>query len=345
MATLHAELSHPLRSFDLELTLEVEPGTLALVGPSGAGKSSVLRAVAGLLRVARGRISLDGEAWLDTSRRVDVPPEGRSVGLVFQDYALFPHLSVRRNVVYGAPDRRSVDGLLERFRIRHLADARPTEISGGERQRVALARALARDPRVLLLDEPLAALDSHTRAAVRGELHDLLAELGLPVILVTHDFEDAATLADRVGVLVDGRLLQIGAPGELVAAPVDPFVARFTGANLLPGAADSGNGGLTEVVLDGGGTMWSTDAVSGRVALAVYPWDVALSREMPDDSAVNHLRAPIARITPLGNRARVAVGPLVAEVTTASVDRLSLRQGEPVVASFKATAARLLPLA
>ncbi|HEY6075196.1 MAG TPA: ABC transporter ATP-binding protein, partial [Gaiella sp.] len=253
MAILHAELSHPLRSFDLELTLEVEAGTLALVGPSGAGKSSVLRAVAGLLRPRKGRITLDGATWLDTARRIDVAPERRSVGLVFQDYALFPHLSVRRNIAYGARDSGTVDGLLERFRIGGLADARPGEISGGERQRVALARALARDPDVLLLDEPLSALDSHTRATVRGELHDLLAELGLPVILVTHDFEDAATLADRVGVVVDGRMLQVGTPSELVAAPSDPFVARFTGANLLPGAARPDAGGLTEVVLDAGG--------------------------------------------------------------------------------------------
>jgi molybdate transport system ATP-binding protein len=345
MATLYAELSHPLRAFDLELTLEVGAGTLALVGPSGAGKSSVLRAVAGLLRPRSGRIALDGSTWLDTERGVDVDPERRSVGLVFQDYALFPHMTVRRNVAYGAREPCAVDGLLERFRIDGLARARPGEISGGERQRVALARALARDPDVLLLDEPLAALDAHTRAAVRGELHELLAELGLPVILVTHDFEDAATLADRVGVVVDGRLLQIGTPSELVAAPRDPFVARFTGANLVPGAAVAARGGLTEVVLDAGGTMWSTDEGAGRVALTVYPWEIALSHDAPVDSAINHLRAPIARITPLGNRARVVVGPVVAEVTTASVERLALRVGDPVVASFKATAARLLPLA
>jgi len=345
MATLHAELSHPLRAFGLELTLDVAPGTLALVGPSGAGKSSVLRAVAGLLSPRSGRVTLGGETWLDTARRVDVPPEQRSVGLVFQDYALFPHLTVRRNVAYGARDRRVVGELLERLRISHLAEARPAEISGGERQRVALARALARRPRVLLLDEPLSALDSHTRATVRGELHEVLGELGLPVLLVTHDFEDAATLADAVGVIVDGRLLQLGAPGELVAAPVDPFVARFTGANVIPGTAVRSDNGLTEVVLDEGGTMWSTDLASGRIALTVYPWEVALSREVPADSAVNHSRAPIARITTLGNRARVVVGPLVAEVTTSSVERLALREGEPVVATFKATAARLLPLA
>ena len=344
MAILHAELSHPLRSFPLELSLELGAETLALVGPSGAGKSSVLRAVAGLLRPARGRVALDGETWLDTARRIDVPPERRSVGLVFQDYALFPHLSVRRNVAFGARDRAVVDGLLDRFRVAHLAHARPGEISGGERQRVALARALAREPRALLLDEPLSALDSHTRATVRGELRDLLGTLGLPVILVTHDFEDAATLADRIGVLVDGRLRQVGTAAELVSAPVDPFVARFTGANLVPGVATDSASGLTEVVLDAGGAVWSTDAVTGRVAVSVYPWEVAVSREAPDDSAVNHLRAPISRITRLGNRARVAVGPLVAEVTVSSVERLSLHEGEPVVASFKATAARLLPL-
>jgi ABC-type sulfate/molybdate transport systems ATPase subunit len=344
MATLHVELSHPLRTFALELSLDVGEETLALVGPSGAGKSSVLRAIAGLLHPNQGRVTLDDTVWLDTSRGVDVPPERRSVGLVFQDYALFPHLTVRSNVAFGARDRRRDDELLHRFRIDHLAEARPTELSGGERQRVALARALAREPRILLLDEPLAALDAHTRAGVRGELHDLLSGLGIPVIVVTHDFEDAATLAGRVGAIVDGQLRQLGTARDLVAAPVDPFVATFTGANLVSGSASRGASGLTEVVLDVGGTMWSTDEATGPVVLTVYPWEVALSPDEPRDSAINHLRAPIGRITVLGNRARVAVGPLVAEVTTASLERLELHEGQPVVASFKATAARLLSL-
>jgi molybdate transport system ATP-binding protein len=345
MAQLDADIHHRLRAFDLALTLAVGDETLALVGPSGAGKSTFLRAVAGLERPHRGRVALDGEAWLDTERGVDLPPERRSVGLVFQEYALFPHLSVRRNVAFGGASAAEVDELLERFGIAQLAAARPDAISGGERQRVALARALARRPRVLLLDEPLSALDAHTRGAVRAELRELLAGLGLPVVLVTHDFEDAATLADRVGVLVEGSLLQLGTPAELVAAPVDPFVARFTGANLVRGTSTGPSGGLTEVVLDVGGTMWSTDAVRGRVAIAVHPWEISLSRTAPDDSAVNHLRAPIASITSLGNRARVAVGPLVAEVTATSVERLGLREGDVVVASFKATAARLVPFA
>ena len=340
METLHVDLDHALRSFRLSLALDVAAETVALVGPSGAGKTSVLRAIAGLLRPERGRIALEDETWLDTASRVDLPPERRRVGLVFQEYALFPHLSVRANVAFGGRDR--VDELLERFGIAALADARPGAISGGERQRVALARALARDPGVLLLDEPLSALDAHTRRRVRGELREVLGELGLPTLIVTHDFEDATSLADRIGVLVDGRLLQVGSPSELVASPADAFVAGFTGANLLRGVASASSNGLTEVALDAGFTAYSADEARGRVALAVYPWEISVAREAPDDSAVNHLRAPIASIVTLGNRARVRIGPVTAEVTTQSAERLGLHEGEVVVASFKATGARLL---
>jgi ABC-type sulfate/molybdate transport systems ATPase subunit len=238
-----------------------------------------------------------------------------------------------------------VDELLERFRITHLADARPGDLSGGERQRVALARALARDPAVLLLDEPLSALDAHTRAVVRGELAELLEELRLPTLLVTHDFEDAAALAGRVGVLAEGRILQLGAAAELLAAPADGFVASFTGANLLHGTARPGSDGLTEVLLDAGGSAFSTDRAEGRVGLAVYPWEVGLARAEPVDSAVNHVRGEVRSLVVLGNRVRVRVGPLTAEVTAASAERLALAVGNPVVASFKATATRLVPLA
>ena len=344
MASLDVALSHRLRSFRLELTLGVGAETVALVGPSGAGKSSVLRTVAGLLRPEEGVVRADGATWLDTRAGIDLPPERRSVGLVFQDYALFPHLSVRANVAFGARSPDLVAELLGRLRIDGLAREKPGRLSGGERQRVALARALARDPDVLLLDEPLSALDAHTKAAVRAELHELLAGLRLPTVLVTHDFDDAAALARRIGVLVEGRLLQVGRPEELVATPADPFVASFTGANLLAGIASAGPGGLTRVALDTGGAVLSTDRGEGRVAVAVHPWEVSLARSPTDDSAVNHLPAAVLSIARLGNRARVRVGPLTAEVTTASVERLGLHEGAPVVASFKATAARLLPL-
>jgi molybdate transport system ATP-binding protein len=310
--------------------------------PSGAGKTTVLHVVAGLFRPREGRVVFGDQVWLDTDEDVCRPPEQRRVGLVFQEYALFPHLSVERNVGFGGRER--VAELLERFRIAHLAKARPGELSGGESQRVALARALARDPAVLLLDEPMAALDAHTRAGVRAELQELLRELALPTILVTHDFEDAAALADRVGVIADGKVLQLGAPDELVAAPSDAFVASFTGGNLLHGFARATRDGLTEVVLDGGAVVFSTDPAEGRVGVVVYPWEVSIAHAAAADSALNHVSAPITSVVTIGNRVRVRVGPLVGEVTAASAHRLGLERGQVVVASFKATGARLVPL-
>ena len=314
-----------------------------LVGPSGAGKTTVLRAVAGLVRPDHGRIVLGESVWFDAARRINRPPEERSVGYVFQDYALFPHLSVRKNVAFGGVER--VDELLERFAIEQLARARPADISGGERQRVALARALAREPAVLLLDEPLSALDAHTRNAVRAELQELLREIRLPTLLVTHDFEDAAALADHIGVVLDGKLLQMGTAAELVLEPADPFVASLTGSVLLPGRAQPGPDGLTEVELDDGTLVYSAEHRVGRVGVVVHPWEITLARSAPTDSARNHVRAPITAVVPDGDRVRVRVGPLTAEITAAAAKELDLSPGVPVVASFKATGARLVPLA
>jgi len=333
MARLVLDFTAPLRAFDLELTLGID-GTVALVGPSGAGKTSALRVVAGLLEPSRGGVFFDGEDW------TPLPPERRRVGLVFQEYALFPHLTVRGNVAYAS--RNGVDELLERFHLSHLAAARPGELSGGERQRVAVARALARDPAVLLLDEPLAALDAHTKLKVRGELSELLRELRLPTLLVTHDYEDAAALADEVGVIVDGRLRQLAAPAELVARPLDAFVASLTGANLLHGAARRGE--LTEVVLTSGERLFSTDEASGEVGVVVYPWEVTVSREPVRDSALNVVRGEIGSVVEVGNRVRVRIGPLTAEVTSPSAARLELARGGIAYATFKATGTRLVPL-
>jgi molybdate transport system ATP-binding protein len=340
MDSLELDIRLPLRSFTLELTLAVGRETFALVGPSGAGKTSVLRAVAGLARPASGSIALAGRVLFDADRGVDLPPEERGVGLVFQDYALFPHMTVEQNVAYGG--RARVGELLERFRIARLAKARPGQLSGGERQRVGLARALARDPGVLLLDEPLSALDPHTRAALRVELKEILDDLDLPVLLVTHDFHDATVLADRVAALVDGRIRQTGTASELIAAPADAFVASFTGANVLAGQARRAANGLTEIALADGGVVYSVDDAEGEVEVAVYPWDVSIAREAPDDSALNHVRGPITSLVSVGNRARVQVGELVGEVTTASAERLGLCEGDVVTVSFKAAATRLV---
>jgi molybdate transport system ATP-binding protein len=341
--SLHFDFSVRRRSFAVELALELGEAPFALVGPSGAGKTTVLRALAGLVRPDRGTIVLGNEVWFDSERELELPPEDRSVGLVFQDYALFPHMTVAENVAYGA--RKEVSSLLATFELAHLAGERPAALSGGERQRVALARALARDPEVLLLDEPLAALDTHTRGRVRGDLRELLERLALPTLVVTHDFQDAAALAGRVGVVVEGKLVQTGTPDELVAAPATPFVADFTGGNLVPGEARATGDGLTEVVLEDGTRVLSTDPGEGRVGVVVYPWEITVARSAPLDSAQNHLQATIATLVPVANRVRVRVGPLTAEITTASAERLALRPGDVVYASFKASGTRLVPLA
>lgn len=337
MDPLDFSLDVPLREFALDVELTVGREVVALVGPSGAGKTTLLRALAGLRR-ARGRISVDGTDWLDSDRRVDLPAEERSVGLVFQEYALFPHLTVRKNVEFGG---KGGAGLLERFGLAKLADAKPRELSGGERQRVALARALAPDPAVLLLDEPLSALDAHTRGEVRAELQQLLREADRPTLLVTHDFEDAATLAKRVGVIVEGRLRQLGSPAELVAAPADPFVATLTGANVLHGRARRVQD-LTELELPTGELIRSTDPAEGDAVAIVYPWEVTVSVMPPDDSAQNHIFGVVASLVPVGNRIRARIGPLTAELTADSSERLGLEVGVTAVASFKATATKLL---
>jgi molybdate transport system ATP-binding protein len=350
--TLAVQLAKRLPTgFALDVSFLAESGVTILFGASGSGKTTILRCVAGLAQPDAGRIAIGDRTLFNGQSGESVPVPQRRIGYVFQQLALFPHLTVADNIGYGltntssAERRARVAEAADSFRIANLLDRRPRQISGGEQQRTALARALVTNPDALLLDEPLSALDAHTRGTVRAELHELLRDLRLPTILVTHDFDDAATLADRVGVLVEGKVLQYGTADELVAEPNDAFVASFAGANVLVGTARPSGNGLTEVVLRTGGSLWTTDEGAGHVAVAVYPWEVSLSRETPDDSAQNHLRAPIASLVSLGNRVRVRIGPITAEVTTQSAERLGLREGDVVVASFKATGARLLPIA
>lgn len=330
----------------LECAAEVAAGEcLALVGPSGAGKTSVLRSVAGLLRPERGRVVCRDEVWLDTATGCDRAPERRRVGFVFQDHALFPHLSARENIAYAGP---GADELLERFGLGGRADARPRELSGGERQRVALARALARRPDVLLLDEPLSALDARTRAHATRQLVRLLRDTPVPSILVTHDFAEAATLAGRIAVLHEGRVLQIATPSELAARPASGLVADLTGAVVLAGVARPSADGLTRVDLEGGATLTSVDVADGPVAVTLHPWEVAIEPGSAEagGSARNRLAATVETVTTVGTRVRVGLNvgqPLAAEVTAAAVAALELRPGAEVVATFKAAATRLIP--
>jgi molybdate transport system ATP-binding protein len=353
---LRVETRHQLGELVLDVELAVKRGEcLALAGPSGAGKTSLLRVAAGLLRPEQGRVDANGETWLDTDRGIDVPAEQRRCGYVFQHYALFPHLSAWQNVAYPLRGltrhqrRARATKLLERYGLAARADARPNTLSGGERQRVAVARALARGPEILLLDEPLSALDARTRAAAARELGAVLRDSEAPTVLVTHDFAEAAQLGDRVGIIDQGRVVQLGTPSELAATPRSAFVADFTGAVVLSGVARPAPAGVTRVELDGGGTVTSTDAGNGVVAVSIYPWEIALEApgEEPHGSAENRLPAEVVSITTVGNRVRVGLAgpqPLIAEVTLTSVERLGLHAGIQVVAVWKAAATRLVVL-
>ena len=353
---LHVELRHAVGSIELDVRFDVPPGRcLALAGPSGAGKTTILRVIAGTVRPDRGRVCNGEQVWADADRGVWWTPERRQCGYVFQDYALFPHLSAWRNVAYGLrsiPSSRRKETaleLLDRFGLCERADARPRTLSGGERQRVALARALAPRPNVLLLDEPLSALDARTRASAARQLSSTLRSLEVPVVLVTHEFNDASLLGDEICVIDHGSIVQRGTATELAAAPASAFVADFTGAVVLTGTARTTDGELTIVDLDGGGIASSTDRATGRVALSVYPWEITIGLSPPAarESPQNHLTARITSVTTVGNRVRLGLAagqPLVAEVTGTALDDLHLVVGREVTATWKATATRLITL-
>jgi molybdate transport system ATP-binding protein len=275
--------------------------------------------------------------WFDGRR--SVPAEERRIGYVFQDYALFPHMTARANVAYGA--RVPVDGVLGRMGIDHLAGIRPARLSGGERQRVAVARALARDPRLLLLDEPLSALDPATRGTVSEQLASTLATAGVPAVVVTHSYEEALALTHRIVVLEDGAVTQEGPAADLLRAPRTAFVARFAGLNYLEGAADG-----RHVVLDSGQLVHLAEPETGRVAVLIPPWDITLARHLPgDSSARNHITGRVDHLLATGNRVRVGIGPLTAEITAESCAGLELGRGTVVTASFKSTAIQTIRLA
>jgi molybdate transport system ATP-binding protein len=326
----------------------VEPGEVAaLLGPNGAGKTTVLRALAGLLPLAEGRVVLDGQVLEDTASRIHVAVERRPVGMVFQEYLLFPHLSVLENVAFGlrsrgvgrAAARRAAAAWLERLGLPAVADARPSTLSGGQQQRVALARALATDPRMLLLDEPLSALDVSVRAEVRRDLRRHLREFPGVNLLVTHDPLEAVALADRLIVLEGGRVLQTGTPAEVTEHPRSPYVADLVGVNLLRGRA---SGDAVEV--EGGGRLEVVGAGTGEVFAVIPPRSVSLWRSRPVGSPRNIWAGRASGLDLLGDRVRVRVEgrpTLVAEVTPAAITELGLVEGSEVWVSIKATEVRV----
>ena len=348
--TLRADVQVRLGKLDLAVALDAADGeTVAVLGPNGAGKSSLLRTLAGLVPIDEGTIRIDDHVVDDPAARTFVVPERRDVGVVFQDYLLFPHLTVLENVAFGlrsrgvprAQARRRAQEWLHRVGLGDRASARPGVLSGGQQQRVALARALVTEPRLVLLDEPLAALDVGTRTELRRDLRGHLASFPGARVLVTHELLDAVALADHLVVLEGGRVAQSGPVADVTRRPRSRYVAELVGVNLLRGRADG-----TKVTLEAGGTVVTADPVAGDVYVAIQPHSVSLHRARPEGSPRNVWSGRAKGIDLLGDRVRIHVDgevAVVAEVTPAALADLGLHDGSELWASVKATEVDVYP--
>lgn len=337
--------------FVLDLAVTVEPGeVVAVLGPNGAGKTTALRLLAGLEALDDGTLVVDGTVLDDPAAGVFVPAERRSVGVVFQEYLLFPHLSALENVAFGlrargasAREARAIgERWLERVGLQAMGARRPGQLSGGQQQRVALARALAFGPRVLLLDEPLAALDAGTRSEVRRDLRRHLDDFGGCTVLVTHDPVDAYALADRVVVLEEGRVVQHGTLADVAANPRSRYVAELVGINLLTGTVSGG-----VFVAEGGGRVVLGDgAAEGPSFLAIRPQAVSLHLGRPEGSQRNVWECTVVGVDSHHDRVRVRLEgevPIVAEITPAALAGLGVQPGALVWAAVKATEVAAYP--
>ncbi|MER5942362.1 ABC transporter ATP-binding protein [Streptomyces sp. NPDC001928] len=342
---LDARLVVERGAFRLDVALNAAPGdVVALLGPNGAGKTTALRALAGLVPLSDGHLRLDG-AELDRTR-----PESRPVGVVFQDYLLFPHLSALDNVAFGprchgatkAEARARAAELLERMGLAEHAGSKPRRLSGGQAQRVALARALATHPRLLLLDEPLAALDARTRLDIRAQLRHHLADFEAVAVLVTHDPLDAMVLADHLVVIEGGHVVQEGTPSDIARHPRTDYIAHLVGLNLYRGEAE----GHT-VRVDAGPAITTTEDLTGPVFVAFPPSAVTLHRERPTGSSARNLwRCEVAGLETHGDQIRADLTgelPLAADLTTIAAAELDLRPGVTVWATVKATQTHAYP--
>ena len=343
-AVLEAHVRVERSGWHLDVDLQVRSGgVLALLGPNGAGKSTALRVIAGLLPAASGRVTVGGRVWEDTKTGVRLPAEQRSLGVVFQDYLLFPTMSARDNVAFGLRAKGSdkqtarahADRWLARVGLLEQAAQRPHQLSGGQAQRVALARALAATPEVLLLDEPLAALDAGTRMSVRSDLRRHLAEFDGATVLVTHDPLDALVLADRVAVIEAGRIVQTGTPQEITRHPRTRYVAQLVGLNLLVGSATG-----TRVRLHDGTELITSEPHESDVFVVARPTSIAVHRDVPHGSPRNVWPGVVTSIEQHGDLVRLFVsGPpdVIVDVTPESTAALRLGVAEPVWLSIKAT--------
>jgi molybdate transport system ATP-binding protein len=347
----------------LDLSLRCAPGELmSLVGPSGSGKTTILRAVAGLYHPLGGRVRCGGETWLDTDARIDLPARRRAVGMVFQSYALFPHLSALDNVLEavprGLPDREGrATRLLQRVNLQGLERRLPRHLSGGQQQRVAVARALAREPAVLLLDEPFSAVDKVTREKLYGELAELRRALAIPIVLVTHDLDEATLLSDRLALLSRGRVLQAGAPLEVLHRPCSVEVARLAGLkNIFPARVLRHDPPEDTTWIDWDGLQVRAPLVEalpvgGEVAWAI-PTDAVLllSAFRPMPPGDTRFDARILRIIALGSQLHVTVQPfdrpglpMTLTVARHIAERQGLHEGDPVPLRLRGRSIQLMP--
>jgi len=347
---LAVDIYKPLNEFDLSVAFEVNPGeTLVVIGPSGCGKTTTLNIISGLIKPAHGRVVLEDRCLFDSEAKIDVSVEKRNIGYVFQDYALFPHLTVEKNICYGLDCRgvgkketaAKVAETLEMVGLTRLAQRRPPQLSGGEKQRVALARAIAMDSPILLLDEPLGALDAQTRQNVRGELRSLLQRVHRMTLMVTHDAVDALTFGDKICVLDKGQIVQLGDKHELLAQPRTPFVANLVGANFFNGTISSQKSHGLAAIHVGESVLHAATDEMGDILISFYPSDVTLSLHPPATSAVNVFESRVKEIVHMGDRARVGLNsalPFTAEISAAALEAMDLKEGSHVYASLKATA-------
>ena len=347
---LVADVSVRRGGFDLTARLEVAAGeTLAVLGPNGAGKSTLLGALAGLITIDHGSILLDEVVLEDTQAAAFVTPERRPIGVVFQDYLLFPHMTAVDNVAFGlrcrgtkrSEARHEAESWLQLMGMGDYTTTKPDQLSGGQAQRVALARALITRPRLLLLDEPLAALDASTRAETRRDLRRLLSEYDGVRILVTHDPVEATALADRLVVVEEGRIVQSGSAAEIRAHPRSRYIADLVGVNLWNGRARGDH-----VVIGPGVSLTFIGPVDGEVVAVVHPRSVGLHRRAPEGSPRNVWAGRVTTIDRDADRARVQVDgpiPIVAEITTSALDDLALVGGSAVWVSVKATEVAVSP--
>ncbi len=343
-------LSKDWKGFSLkDINLEVKKGEyFVILGPTGAGKTLLLETIAGFYFPDRGAV------WIDGDDVTNLPPERRRIGFIYQDYSLFPHFNVEQNIEFGLRLRKSassdtnrnrLEEIMDWLKISHLAHRYPATLSGGEQQKVAIARAVAIEPSVLLLDEPLAALDLRTRDYLREELKRVKEELGITMLHVTHDQTEAMVLADRIAVMMKGRIMQVGTPYEIFNKPLNEEIADFVGVeNILSGVVRNNENGVAEIVVEMGCNIFAVSPYQeGRVKLFIRPEDIILSERMGESSARNVIRAKIEEMHDMGPLTRVRMDKsLVALITKQSRESLGLRRGDEVYVTFKATSVHVV---